>query len=56
MIIQAAMDLQDKEEEPIQNQLIQTSVSSELERLFELKERGILTEEDFLSQKKKLLS
>ena len=56
MIIQAAMDLQDKEEEPIQNQLIQTSVSTELERLFELKERGILTEEDFLSQKKKLLS
>ena len=37
------------------HQQTNTNVSAELEKLYELKQRGILTEEEYLAQKKKML-
>ncbi len=49
-------DLDSKASQPVQSQRVQQDNNlAQLEKLFDLKQKGILTEEEFLSQKAKLL-
>ena len=53
--VSVIIDLVDKEN-GVQKRKSTSSIADELEKLYALKEKGILTEEEFQKQKDKLLS